>query len=161
MRALLSVLALLLAGCAGGPRDGGSDTVSTVRLGVIESVTPVEMDASSRDDASLGGTLGQVGGASAGGGRGAAAGAILGSVLGATLGHQAGIATRPGLEIWVRLDGEEDRSAYVMQPGLPGTFSVGDRVRVVRKKGITRVEPEIAPATFPEEPGYAPQQPAQ
>ena len=40
------------------------------------------------------------------------------------------------------VDGEEGKSTYVMQPGKPDAFKVGDRVRVVRKKGETRVEPD-------------------
>ena len=154
MRSALLIVALLLAGCA-SDRQGGigsgdnADNVAVIRLGVIESVTPIEMDASSGSGSSVGGVFGQVGGASTGGGRGATVGTILGGVLGGTLGHQAGIATKPGMEIWVRLDGGEGKSAYVMQPGNPDTFKVGDRVRVVRKKDKTRVEPEIAPEIIP------------
>lgn len=70
-------------------------------------------------------------------------------MLGGTLGQHASIATQPGLKIWVKLDGEENKSAYksayVMQPGNPDAFKVGDRVRVVRKKSETRAELEIAP----------------
>ena len=142
-------VALLLAGCAGNQPGGiggvGSDAnVAAIKLGVIESVTPIEMDASSSGGSSLGSVFGQVGGASTGSGRGSAVGSILGTVLGGTLGHQSDIATKPGLEIWVKLDGEEGKSTYVMQPGKPDAFKVGDRVRVVRKRGESRVEPEAA-----------------
>ena len=121
------------SGSADAPKE-------VVKLGVIESVTPIELDASSSGGSSVGGIFGQVGGANTGGGRGATVGTILGGVLGGTLGQQAGIATKPGLEIWVKLDGEEGKSAYVMQPGKPDAFKVGDRVRVVRKKGETHIE---------------------
>jgi outer membrane lipoprotein SlyB len=142
------VVALLLAGCASDQQRGvGNDSnvssVATIKLGVVESVKPIEMDASSDGGSSVGGIFGQVGGANTGGGRGAVVGTVLGGVLGGTLGQQAGIATKPGLEIWVKLDGEEGKSAYVTQPGKPDAFKVGDRVRVVRKKGETRVEPDI------------------
>lgn len=156
MRYVLLVAALLLAGCAGGPKGIGSRPADkpkeVVQSGVIESVTPIELDASSYAGANVGGVFGQVGGAS-GGGRGGAVGSILGGVLGATLGQQAGIATKPGLEIWVKLD-ETGRSTYVMQPGKPDAFKVGDRVRVVRKDGDARVEPlsETAPAKPGQEP---------
>ena len=153
MRSALLIVALLLAGCASDQRGGiggdNADNVAVIRLGVIESVTPIEMDASSGSGSSVGGVFGQVGGASAGGGRGATVGTILGGVLGGTLGHQAGIATKPGMEIWIRLDGGEGKSAYVMQPGNPEIFKVGDRVRVVRNKGKTHVEPEIVPEIIP------------
>ena len=142
MRSALLAIALLLAGCAGSPESVGSRSADkpreVVQLGVIEAVTPIELDNSSYAGANVGGVFGQVGGAS-GGGRGGAVGSILGGVLGSTLGHQAGIATQPGLEIWVKLD-ESGKSAYVMQPGKPDAFRVGDRVRVVSKKGETRVE---------------------
>jgi outer membrane lipoprotein SlyB len=156
MRCGLFIMALLLAGCA-SDRQGGvgsagnADNVAVIKLGVVENVTPIEMDASSGSGAAIGSVFGQVGGASSGGGRGSAAGSILGSVLGGTLGHQSGIATRPGMEIWVRLDGEEGKSTYVMQPGNPEAFKVGDRVRVVRKRGEARVEHEAAAET-PKEP---------
>ncbi|MBI5437778.1 MAG: hypothetical protein HY936_02310 [Nitrosomonadales bacterium] len=162
----LIVVALLLAGCAsdrqGGIGSATNDTdVSVIKLGVIESVTPIEMDASSGGSATAGSVFGQVGGAGAGSGRGSAVGSVLGTVLGGTLGHRSGIATKPGLEIWVRLDDEEGKSAYVMQPGKPDAFRVGDRVRVVRKKGETRVEPEAA-AEKPKDtpPKDAPKEPA-
>ncbi len=147
MHTVLFIVALLLAGCAGdqyglGGKPATDAPKEVVKLGVIESVTPIEMDASSDGGATAGSIFGQAGGASSGGGRGAAVGSILGTVLGGTLGHQAGIATKPGLEIWVRLDGGEGKSAYVMQPGKPDAFKVGDRVRVVRKRGETRVEPD-------------------
>lgn len=147
MRSVLFTVTLLLAACASDQHGiGAADAPKeVVKPGVIESVTPIELDASSYAGANVGGVFGQVGGAGTGGGRGATVGTILGGVLGGTLGQQAGIATKPGLEIWVRLDGEENKSTYVMQPGQPDDFKVGDRVRVVRKKGEVRVELETAP----------------
>jgi len=149
MRNGLFIIALLLTGCASNQQDGIGSTndanVAVIKLGVVESVTPIELDASSGGGAAVGSIFGQVGGSTAGSGRGATVGSILGTVLGGTLGEQSGIATKPGLEIWVKLDGEEGKSAYVMQPGKPDAFKVGDRVRVVRKRGESRVEPEVAP----------------
>jgi outer membrane lipoprotein SlyB len=138
---------LLLGGCAGGQHGINSADAprKAVKLGVIESVTLIEMDASSSAGSTAGSIFGQVGGANTGDGRGAVVGSVLGTVLGGTLGHQAGIATRPGLEIWVRLDGEE-QSTYVMQPGKPDAFKPGDRVRLVTKKGNTLVELDTQPA---------------
>lgn len=161
MRILPLIITLLLAGCASDRQGdvgsaGNADNVAVIKLGVVESVTPIEMDNSSGSGAAIGSVFGQVGGASSGGGRGSAAGSILGSVLGGTLGHQSGIAARPGMEIWVRLDGEEGKSTYVMQPGNPDEFKVGDRVRVVRKRGESRVEHEPAP-----QPEGTPKEPAQ
>ena len=148
MRNSLFLIVLLLTGCASDQqhKGGSAGNVATIKLGVIESVTPIELDASTSGGATTGSVFGQVGGASTGSGRGAAVGSILGTVLGGTFGQQSGIATKPGLEIWVRLE-EEGKSTYVMQPGKPDAFKVGDRVRVVRKNGETRVEPMPATET--------------
>jgi outer membrane lipoprotein SlyB len=116
-----------------------------VKFGVIESVTPIRLDNSSQGGSVAGSIFGQVGGANTGTGKGSIVGSIFGNVLGGTLGHQAGIATRAGLELWIKLDGEE-QSTYVMQPGNPDAFYAGDRVRVLRKKGETHVELDT-PAT--------------
>lgn len=142
MRSAFLIAALLLAGCASEPRGLGNrsaEATKVVKQGIIESVKPIEMDASSSSGAFAGSIVGQAGGVSVGGGRGASIGIVLGNVLGITLGQQAGIATKPGLEVWVKLDGE-DKSAYVMQPGVPDAFKSGDRVRVIYDKGETHVE---------------------
>ena len=156
VKRFLYLALMLLAGCASDAQrglggSGGSDNVALIRLGVIESVTPIELDNSSSGGASLGSIFGQVGGGSTGGGRGSVVGSVFGSVLGGTLGQQSGSATKPGLEIWVKLD-EDGKSAYVMQAGKPETFKVGDRVRVLRKKGETTVEPLPAPVAAPAQP---------
>lgn len=140
IRTILFIFALLLTGCA-SDKHGAETSVTTIRLGVIESVKSIEMDDSSSGGASIGSIFGQVGGASTGGGRGSVVGSIFGNVLGTTVGMQSGIGSKAGLEIWVKLDGEEGKSTYVMQPGKPDAFKVGDRVRVMRKGGDTRVEP--------------------
>lgn len=146
MQKLLIALIVLLAGCASGQHGIGANDAAReiIKFGVIESVAPIEMDDSSGAGSMAGGIFGQVGGASSGAGRGSVAGSVFGSVLGGTLGQQAGISTRPGLELWVKLDGAE-QSTYVMQPGKPDAFRVGDRVRIVQKKGETRVELDTHP----------------
>lgn len=147
MRLWLLLCVLLLAGCAGQHGVNAKDR-ETVKPGVIESAAPIEMDASSNAGSTAGGIFGQVGGANSGTGRGSIVGSVLGSVLGGTLGQQAGIASRQGLEIWVKLDGEE-QSTYVMQPGKPDDFRVGDRIRLVTKKGEARVELDTQPIRKP------------
>jgi outer membrane lipoprotein SlyB len=148
MRRLFFIL--LLTGCASGQHgvSATSHAKEIVKLGVIESVTPIEMDASSNAGSMAGGIFGQVGGASTGAGRGAVVGSVFGSVLGSTLGHQAGISSRQGLELWVKLD-DAEQSTYVMQHGKPDSFRVGDRVRIVSKKGSSLVELESAAASKP------------
>ncbi|HEX5363637.1 MAG TPA: hypothetical protein VFW59_05175 [Gallionella sp.] len=144
----LLAAASLLAGCAGEPQVAPKEVV---QYGVIESVTPIKLDDSSNVGTNVGGIFGQAGGASSGGGSGAAVGSIFGAVLGSTLGRQAGIATKPGLEIWVKLD-ESGKSTYVMQPGKPDAFKVGDPVRVIRKGKAARVEPSLLGAPPAAEP---------
>lgn len=141
LRRLFFLFALLLAGCTGGKHGIVANDAAreVIKLGVIESVAIIEMDASSNAGSMAGGIFGQVGGANTGDGRGAVVGSVLGSVLGGTLGHRAGINSKQGLELWVKLDNAA-QSTYVMQPGKPDTFKVGDRVRIVQKKGETRVE---------------------
>lgn len=148
MRSLLFAVMLLLAGCAGSPKALQKETV---QLGVIESVTPIKLDDSSNVGTNVGGIFGQAGGAGSGGGSGAAVGSIFGAVFGSTLGREAGIATKPGLEIWVKLD-ESGKSTYVMQPGKPEAFKVGDPVRVIRNGNAARVEPALLGAPPAAEP---------
>ncbi len=135
MRRILLVIALL-AGCAGNPQQGSTEVVL---LGVVESVTPIKLDNSSNVGTNVGGIFGQVGGGNSGGGTGSAVGSIFGAVLGSTLGRQAGVSTKPGLELWIKLN-EDGKSTYVMQAGEPDAFKVGDPVRVLRKGGASRVE---------------------
>ncbi|MDX8378860.1 MAG: hypothetical protein R8K48_02280 [Gallionella sp.] len=145
---LLLVCVLLLTACASEQHGMRSTEKISVKLGVIESVTPIEMDASSNAGIMAGGIFGQVSGASSGTGRGAVVGSILGGVLGSTLGQQIGIARRQGMAIWLKLDGDE-QSTYVMQPGKPDIFHVGDRIRMRRKNGEIRVELDTHPVTPP------------
>lgn len=151
MRRLLFIALLGLTACASSPHGIGAGKTNApkeiVQLGVIESVTPIQMDNSSNAGANAGSIFGQVGGANTGAGRGAVVGSVLGTVLGGTLGQQVGIATKPGLEIWVRLDEEEGKSAYVMQAGKADAFKVGDHVKVIRKQGNVRVELDQDAAT--------------
>jgi outer membrane lipoprotein SlyB len=148
LKRVFFLVVLLLSGCASSKHGIGNNDPAKeiIKLGVIESVTPIEMDASSNAGSMAGGIFGQVGGANTGTGRGAVVGSVFGSVLGGTLGHQAGIGSRQGLELWIKLDGAE-QSTYAMQPGQPDTFRVGDRVRIVTKKGGTVVELDTHPTS--------------
>lgn len=142
MRGILLVIVLMLAACA---NNKPAEPKVVIQYGVIESVSSIMLDNSSNVGTNVGGIFGQAGGASSGGGSGAAVGSIFGAVFGSTLGREAGVATKPGLEIWVKLD-DSGKSTYVMQPGKPGAFQIGDPVRVVRKGNAVRVEPSIGGA---------------
>lgn len=144
MRGLFALgLALLLSSCAG---HSSQNAPAKVNFGVIESLKPIQLDASSQGGAATGQIFGQIGG-STGGGRGGFVGMILGGVIGGTAGREAGIASKPGLEIWVKLE-DIEQSVYAMQPGTPDSFKVGQRVRVTRRGNVARVEavPVDAPA---------------
>jgi len=129
MRRALLLTALILAGCASGPKF----PPEVFKPGVIESVTPIELDNSS------GGTAGSVAGQVGGIYSGSMMGVILGSVVGGTVGSQAGIATKPGVELWVKLD-EDGSSVYVMQALDKIVFKVGDHVQLHIKNGERNIE---------------------
>lgn len=138
MRRLLftGVLATVLTACANAP---AVQPVAKINFGIIESIKPIALDASSQGGAAVGQVFGQVGGASGGVGRGAFVGMVLGGVIGGTAGREAGIATKPGLEIWIKLE-EYEQSVYAMQAGAPDSFKVGQRVKVIRRGNTTQVE---------------------
>lgn len=141
LRALL-LSAVLLGGCASSQHGVGVDMQKElVKPGVIERVTPIELDDSSGGAA--GSIAGQVGGIYSG----SMIGVILGSVVGGTVGSQAGIATKPGVELWVKLD-DDGASVYVMQPLGKDNFKVGDPVHVLSKGNMRTVE-AISAATIP------------
>lgn len=136
IRSFIFLCALLLTACANAPAQ---NAVAKINFGIIESLKPIALDASSHGGAAAGQIFGQVGGASGGVGRGAFVGMILGGVIGGTAGREAGIATKPGLEIWVKLE-EYEQSVYAMQPAQPDAFTVGQRVKVIRKGNTARIE---------------------
>lgn len=147
-----ALTALLIAGCAGTPGDDNAGARPAPREqtelkeypGVVEAVREVELDAASSGVAPMAGAVigGTVGG-SVGSGRGAAVGAVIGTVAGAVAGEAAAqSATRPGLEITVRLDG--GRVFAVTQPAGE-TFRPGDRVRVRSDGRTARVTRSGAP----------------
>lgn len=146
MTRIFFCFALFLTGCANSPHGVSSGTQKdSSKLGVIESITPIELDDSS------GGTAGSVAGQVGGIYSGSILGVILGSVVGGTVGSQAGIGTKPGVELWVKLN-DDGTSVYVMQALGQNTFKVGDPVRVLMKGNIRKVEPldtTTAPAAPP------------
>lgn len=146
---LLLVPALLLSGCQsmGGGMGGSSystrqvRTEQTVRLGTVESVREVEIQA---DDAVVGSVAGAVvGGAAAsqiGGGRGSLITGVLGAVAGGVAGNMAEKSLRRtrGLEITVRLrNGDLIAVTQAYEPG--DEFRAGDPVRILSGGGVTRV----------------------
>jgi outer membrane lipoprotein SlyB len=140
------VAASVLAGCATAGLGGGNYTrgqvrgEQSVRLGVVESVRDVVIDASSPENGALiGAGLGGIAGSTVGGGnRANAAGAIVGAVAGAIIGSavEKNANDRKGVEVTVKLEGGK---LIAITQEKDEEFKVGDRVRILSGQGATRV----------------------
>lgn len=147
VRAMLgAVLAgLLLGGCAGGL--GGSDYARSearramvVQFGTVESVRAVQVEGTKTPIGSVAGAaVGGIAGSTVGGGRGSAVAAVLGAVAGGVAGSaiEEGATRKPGVEVTVRLD--NGQYLAVVQEDGGERFLVGERVRILRDGGTTRV----------------------
>ncbi len=137
---------LLVAGCASPGLGGGNYTRSqvrgeqTVRLGVVESVRDVTIDARDTGTGTLAGAaLGGIAGSTLGSGSKAnAAGAIAGAVVGGIIGSSVEKSNndRRGVEVTVRLEGGK---LIAVTQEKDEDFRVGDRVRILSGQGATRV----------------------
>lgn len=135
-----------LAGCA-QPGLGGSNYSrsqvrgeQSVRLGIIETVRDVQIDAPRDGGGTLiGAALGGIGGSTIGGGsRANAVGAIAGAVLGGIAGQaiEKSQNDRKGVEVTVRLEGGK---LIAVTQEKDEEFRIGDRVRILSGQGVTRV----------------------
>lgn len=143
---ILVVSSALLAGCASPGLGGGNYTRSqvrgemNVRLGVVEAVRDVTIDARDSGTGVLAGAaLGGIAGSTLGrGNKAEAAGAIAGAVIGGLAG--AGIEKanndRRGVEVTVKLEGGK---LVAITQEKDEEFRVGDRVRILSGNGATRV----------------------
>lgn len=151
MKKMIGLVAVVLAGatlagCAMPGLGGGNYTRAqvrgeqTVRLGVVESVRNVTIDA--RDTGTgtaAGAALGGVAGSTLGGGNKAnAAGAIAGAVIGGIIGNavEKNNNDRVGVEVTVRL---ESGQLIAITQEKDEEFRTGDKVRVLSGQGATRV----------------------
>ena len=139
-------LSAMMAGCAMPGLGGGDYTRSqvrgeqTVRLGVVETVRDVVIDARDSGTGTLAGAaLGGVAGSTLGGGHKAnAAGAIAGAVVGGIIGNsvEKNANDRKGVEVTVRLEGGK---LIAITQEKDEEFRVGDKVRILSGQGATRV----------------------
>jgi outer membrane lipoprotein SlyB len=140
------VISALLAGCA-SPGVGGGDYSrgqvrgeQSVRLGVVEGVRDVIIDANDTGTGTLAGAaIGGIAGSTVGGGRRAnAAGAIAGAVVGGLIGNavEKNNNDRQGVEVTIRLEGGK---IIAITQGKDEDFRVGDRVKILSGQGATRV----------------------
>lgn len=143
--ALLLISVALLAGCASSKsgdvysRDQARRE-QTVRMGVVESVRPVQMEGTKSPVGSVAGAaVGGIAGSTLGSGKGSAVAAVLGAVAGGLAGSavEEGVTRRQAMEITVQLEG--GRLIAIVQEGDPQEFRPGDRVRIVSTGGESRV----------------------
>jgi outer membrane lipoprotein SlyB len=115
----------------------------TVRMGVLESVRPVQISTNNGQPSGLGaiggGAIGAVAGSALGGGRGSILTGIAGGIAGAVAGNsiERGTANREGVELTVRLDNGDLRA--ITQQATGEVFRAGERVRLLSSGGVTRV----------------------
>jgi outer membrane lipoprotein SlyB len=142
--AVLAAALLALAGCAGS-QSGSSYSPSqargemNVRMGVVESVRQVTIEADKTPVGTLaGGAIGGMAGSNVGGGRGSTVGAILGAVAGGVAGNaiEAHTGKRAGLELTIKLDSGQ---MIAVTQEADESFHPGERVRVLSGHGATRV----------------------
>lgn len=136
--------ALVLAGCAGS-QSGSSYSPSqargemTVRMGVVESVRQVTIEAEkSPVGAIAGGVVGGVAGSNVGGGKGSTIASVLGAVAGGVAGQaiEQRVGKKNGLEITVKLDNGQ---LVAITQEADEQFHPGERVRLLSGHGATRV----------------------
>jgi outer membrane lipoprotein SlyB len=143
------ICAFALSGCAspaGSPGIYGAAQTQreeTIRMGTVENVRNVTIDANNGQPGVLGalggGLLGGVAGSAIGRGHGSLLMGVLGGVAGAVAGSevQHKLAQQHGQEITVRLDDGTWRA--ITQNTDDGVFRPGERVRLLSSDGITRV----------------------
>ena len=141
-----AMVMVALAGCAQPGLGGGNYTrgqvrgEQSVRLGTVESVRDITIDARDTGTGTLAGAaIGGVAGSTVGGGyRANAAGAIAGAVVGGLIGNavEKNGNDRRGVEVTVRLEGGK---LIAITQEKDEDFRVGDRVRILSGQGTTRV----------------------
>lgn len=142
--AVLVMTVAALAGCAQG-LGGGSYTrdearrEQNVRLGVVESVRPVQLEGTrSGVGPAAGAVVGGVAGSTVGGGRGSTIAAVIGAVAGGVAGQalEEGTTKRTGVEVTVKLN---NGALVAIVQEADETFRVGDRVRILSDGRTSRV----------------------
>jgi outer membrane lipoprotein SlyB len=138
----LSLVCLLLAGCAAGVSGstysrGQTRMAQEVELGTVEMVREVEIEGTKSGVGSTAGAI--IGGVSAGSqGKTGTVTGVLGAVIGGIAGAavEEGTTRQKGYEITVKLD--NGRALAVVQ-AADEEFKPGERVRILHGGGTTRV----------------------
>lgn len=140
------VTVTILAGCAQPGLGGGNYTrgqvrgEQSVRIGTVENVRDVTIDARDTGTGTLAGAaIGGVAGSTVGGGsRANTVGAIAGAVVGGLIGNAVEKSgnDRRGVEVTVRL---ESGALIAVTQEKDEEFRAGDRVRILSGQGTTRI----------------------
>lgn len=134
----------VLAGCTPG-LGGGSYTrdearrEQNVRMGVVESVRPVQIEGTrSGVGPAAGAVVGGIAGSTVGGGRGSAVAAVVGAVAGGVAGQavEEGATRKNGVEITVKLN---SGALVAIVQEADESFRAGDRVRILSDGRTSRV----------------------
>lgn len=142
--AVLVIAVAALAGCAQG-LGGGAYTrdearrEQNVRLGVVESVRPVQIEGTrSGIGPAAGAVVGGVAGSTVGGGRGSTVAAVIGAVAGGVAGQavEEGTTRKNGVEVTVKLN---SGALVAIVQEADETFRAGDRVRILSDGRTSRV----------------------
>lgn len=142
--AVLVIAVATLAGCAQG-LGGGAYTrdearrEQNVRMGVVESVRPVQIEGTrSGIGPAAGAVVGGVAGSTVGGGRGSAVAAVIGAVAGGVAGQavEEGTTRKNGVEITVKLN---NGALVAIVQEADESFRAGDRVRILSDGRTSRV----------------------
>lgn len=141
----MAALALALAGCASGLGGGTYERgearrAMTVQYGSVEAVRMVQLEGTKTPIGTVAGAaVGGIAGSGVGGGRGQGIATVLGAVVGGIAGSavEEGVTRQRGVEVTVRLD--SGQVLAVVQGDDGEFFRPGERVRVLRDGGTTRV----------------------
>jgi outer membrane lipoprotein SlyB len=142
---LALAVSVVLGGCAMRGLGGGDYTrgqtrgEQSVRLGVVEAVREVKIDATDTGvGTATGAVLGGIAGSEVGKGRGSVAGAVAGAVVGGIIGQSIEKTNndRKGVEVTIKLDSGK---LIAVTQEADEQFRVGDRVRILSGQGATRV----------------------
>lgn len=142
------MLVVALSGCTTSGLTGTTYTrdearrVQTVQYGSVESVTPVVIEGRTEGivGTGTGAVIGGIAGSTVGGGKGRSIATVVGAVAGGLAGQAAekNLTTRQGQEITVRLESGEILS-IVQEVENEQYFHPGDRIRLLKQGGVTRV----------------------
>lgn len=138
---------LLFTGCARGLHGDtysreDARQVQTVEYGTIEAATMVVIEGTKTPIGSAAGAVvGGIAGSSIGDGKGAAVAAVIGAVAGGLAGSatEEAITKSQGIELVIRMSNSNRVISVVQQHNPAKPFNVGDRVRIMKVNGQTRV----------------------